>query len=401
MGFTRLCVFAGAICAFVHGSALAGEPGVTDTEIRVGNTMPYSGPASALGVAGKTISAYFEMVNQAGGFGGRKIKFITLDDGYSPPKTVEQTRRLVESDEVAVVFSSLGTPTNSAVRKYLNDAKVPQLFIASGADKWASPAEFPWTIGWAPSYRIEARIYGAYLLRTKPAAKVAVLYQNDDFGKDYLIGLRDALKDKFDAMVVAKASYEASDPSVDSQIVTLKASGADVLVTAATPKFATQVIRKVGDLNWKPVHLLSYVSASVGAVLQPAGLDKSEGLITANYLKDPSDSRWDNDPGMAVYREFVKKFMPGANVLDRDMMNGYGAAYTFDAVLKAAGDDLSRKNIMRVATSLNGLEVPVLLPGIRLTTSPTNYRPIRQMQLQEFDGKGWRLFGELIDGGVE
>jgi branched-chain amino acid transport system substrate-binding protein len=397
----KVWAIASTLGLLTFGPSQAADPGITATEIKVGNTMPYSGPASALSVAGKAISAYFEMINQSGGIGGRKINFVSLDDGYSPSKAVEQTRKLVESEEVAVVFSSLGTPTNTAVRKYLNNAKIPQLFIASGADKWASPAEFPWTIGWAPSYRIEARIYATYLLRTKPTAKVAIIYQNDDFGKDYLIGLRDGLKEKFDQMIVAKASYETSDPSVDSQVVTLKASGADVLITAATPKFATQIIRKVSDLNWKPTHLLSYVSASIGSVLQPAGLEKSEGIITANYLKDPSDPRWDKDPGMNAYREFVAKHMSGANVLDRDIMNGYGAAYTFEATLRAAGSDLSRKSIMAAATNLRGLEVPVLLPGIKLSTSQTNYRPIRQMQLQSFDGKGWRLFGELIDGDTD
>jgi branched-chain amino acid transport system substrate-binding protein len=397
----KVWAIASTLGLLTFGPSQAADPGITATEIKVGNTMPYSGPASALSVAGKAISAYFEMINQSGGIGGRKINFISLDDGYSPSKAVEQTRKLVESEEVAVVFSSLGTPTNTAVRKYLNNAKIPQLFIASGADKWASPVEFPWTIGWAPSYRIEARIYATYLLRTKPTAKVAIIYQNDDFGKDYLIGLRDGLKEKFDRMIVAKASYETSDPSVDSQVVTLKASGADVLITAATPKFATQIIRKVSDLNWKPTHLLSYVSASIGSVLQPAGLEKSEGIITANYLKDPSDPRWDKDPGMNAYREFVAKHMSGANVLDRDIMNGYGAAYTFEATLRAAGSDLSRKSIMAAATNLRGLEVPVLLPGIKLSTSQTNYRPIRQMQLQSFDGKGWRLFGELIDGDTD
>lgn len=397
----KIWAIASTLGLLTFGPSQAADPGITATEIKVGNTMPYSGPASALSVAGKAISAYFEMINQSGGIGGRKINFVSLDDGYSPSKAVEQTRKLVESEEVAVVFSSLGTPTNTAVRKYLNNAKIPQLFIASGADKWASPAEFPWTIGWAPSYRIEARIYATYLLRTKPTAKVAIIYQNDDFGKDYLIGLRDGLKEKFDQMIVAKASYETSDPSVDSQVVTLKASGADVLITAATPKFATQIIRKVSDLNWKPTHLLSYVSASIGSVLQPAGLEKGEGIITANYLKDPSDPRWDKDPGMNAYREFVAKHMSGANVLDRDIMNGYGAAYTFEATLRAAGSDLSRKSIMAAATNLRSLEVPVLLPGIKLSTSQTNYRPIRQMQLQSFDGKGWRLFGELIDGDTD
>ncbi|MFT4097715.1 MAG: ABC transporter substrate-binding protein [Rhodoblastus sp.] len=382
-------------------SAFAADPGVTATEIKIGNTMPYSGPASALGVAGKAIAAYFDMVNKQGGIAGHRINFISYDDGYSPPKTVEQTRKLVESEEVALMFSSLGTPTNSAVRKYLNDAKVPQLFLASGADKWASPKEFPWTIGWAPSYRIEARIYAKYILATKPDAKIGVIYQNDDFGKDYLIGLQDALKDRFDKMVVAKVSYESSDPSVDSQIVGLKASGADVLITAANPKYATQVIKKLSEIGWKPTHFLSYVSASVGAVFQPAGLDKCEGIITANYLKDPSDARWDNDAGMNAYRAFMKQFMPGANVLERDYMNGYGAAVTLDATLRAAGADFSRKNIMAAATSLRDVEVPVLLPGIRISTSPTNYRPIRQMQLQQFDGKGWKLFGELLDGGAE
>jgi branched-chain amino acid transport system substrate-binding protein len=400
MRLGKLGLIAGALMLGCGGS-IAAEPGVTDKEIKIGNTNPYSGPASAFGAGGKAISGYFEMINQGGGVNGRKVNFISYDDGYSPPKTVEQTRKLVESDEVAVVFSSLGTPTNSAIRKYLNDAKVPHLFLASGADKWAAPKEFPWTIGWAPSYRIEARIYATYILKANPNARVAVLYQNDDFGKDYLIGLQDALKDRFDKVVVAKASYESSDPSVDSQVVSLKATGADVLITAATPKYATQVIKKLHEIGWKPQHLLSYVSASVGAVFQPAGVEKCEGIVTANYLKDPSDKRWDNDPGMNAYRDFMSKFMPGANVMERDYLNGYGVAYTFHQALKAAGGDLSRKNIMAAATNIKGIEVPVLLPGIVLSTSPTNYRPIRQMQLQRFDGKGWQLFGELIDGGSE
>jgi branched-chain amino acid transport system substrate-binding protein len=379
------------------GAALAQTPGVTATEIKIGNTVPYSGPASSYGVLGKLESAFFNMVNEQGGVAGHKINFISLDDNYSPPKTVEQIRRLVEEDQVAFTFATLGTPTNSAIVRYMNQKKVPQLFVATGADKWGDYKKTPWTIGWQPSYRTEAQIYTKYMLQQKPNAKIAILYQNDDFGKDYPNGVKDVLGDKFDKMVVT-ATYETSDPTIDSQITTLQASGADVLLVAAIPKFAAQAIRKVHDLNWKPMFFMSNVAISVGAVMNPAGPENGVGILSAAYLKDSTDPTWKNDAGMNEWRAFMTKYMPGADQTDGGYIAAYGLSKTMLQVLQQCKGDFSRADIMKQVTSLHDVESPVLLPGIKLNTSPTNYHPIRAMQLEKWDGKTWVLFGNVIEG---
>ena len=371
-------------------------PGVTATEIKIGNTNPHSGPASAYGAIANADTAYFHMINEQGGINGRKINFISYDDGYSPPRTVQQTRRLVEQDGVAFIFNGLGTPCQTAVHAYMNSHKIPQLFVATGADKWGDYAHFPWTMGWQPSYRTEATIYGKYVLKEKPDAKVAVLYQNDDFGKDYLAGLKDALGDRYASMVVKEVSYETTDPTIDSQAVTLQGTGADVLVTAATPKWAAQTIRKIAELNWHPLHFMTNVSVSVGAVLKPAGEDNAKGLITGAYQKDATDPQWANDAGMKEWLAFMQKYMPGADITDNNHTYGYGVSMTLAQVLKQCGSDLSRANIMKEAANLKDLEIPVLLPGIRVNTSSSNFHPIRAMQLQRWSGKGWVLFGDVI-----
>jgi branched-chain amino acid transport system substrate-binding protein len=373
-------------------------PGVSDTEIKIGNTMPYSGPASAYGAIGKAEAAYFAMINDQGGINGRKINFITRDDGYSPPKTVELVRQLVEQDQVLLLFNTLGTPPNSAIRGYLNDNKVPQLFVATGADKWNDPKHYPWTMGWQPSYRVEARIYARYILKNLPNAKIAVLYQNDDFGKDYLVGLREGLGDKADKMIVATQTYETTDPTVDSQIVALQGSGADVLLTAAIPKFAAQAIRKVYDIGWKPTHFLTNVSASVKAVLQPAGPEKGVGIISAGYLKEPTDPQWQDTPEYKEWLAWMKKYNTSGNVADGNNVSGYSFAQTLVAVLKASGDNLTRENVMKQAASIHNLTQPMLLPGITVSTSADDFAPVKQMQLEKFDGTTWRLFGEVISG---
>ncbi|HYL19241.1 MAG TPA: ABC transporter substrate-binding protein [Burkholderiales bacterium] len=373
----------------------ANAPGITDKEIKIGQTMPYSGPASAYGAIGKAELAYFKKVNDEGGINGRMINLLSLDDGYSPPKTVEQIRRLVEQDQVLLIFQSLGTPSNTAIQKYLNAQKVPQLFAATGATKWGDPKNFPWTMGWQPSYHAEAVIYAKYIMQNKPAAKIAVLYQNDDYGKDYLNHLRLGLGAKV-SMIVKEASYEVTDPSVDSQIVALQASGADTLFVFATPKFAAQAIRKTYDIGWKPLEFVNTVSSSVAAVLQPAGLDKSIGIITAQYMKDPTDPQWSKEKSFLDWVEWMKKYYPQGDLADILNVYGYSAAQTLVHVLKQCGDDLTRENIMRQAASIKNLELPLLLPGMRINTSPTDFYPIEQMQLGRFDGKRWVLFGELI-----
>ena len=378
--------------------AHAQTPGVTATEIRIGETVPYSGPASAYGAIGQGLVAFFKQVNDGGGVAGRRINLISLDDGYLPPKTVEQTRRLVEQDGVAFLLNSIGTAASSAVQRYLNQRKVPQLFVGSGAEKWANPREFPWTIGWQPSYRIEAQIFAKYILQNKPDGRIAVLYQNDDFGKDYLLGLRDVLGDDYDRSVVKTASYEVTDPTIDSQAVTLQGSGADVLVTAATPKFAAQAIRKIFDLSWKPLHFLSNVSGSVGAVITPAGPERAVGIILAAYLKEVSDPDWKNDPGMAEWRAFMKEYMPGADLTNASFPYSYGVGGTTLRMLKQCDGDFSRENIMKQATNLHGLQLPMLLPGIIVETSPTNYHPIRHVQLARWSGTRWERFGSVIEG---
>ncbi len=388
-----LLLAGGLICA-------AGEygPGVSDAEIKIGNAMPYSGPASALGATGKAEAAYFNMINEQGGISGRKIKFISRDDSYSPPKTVEVVRKLVEQDEVLLMFSVLGTPPNTAIQGYLNDNKVPQLFAVSGADKWNNPKKYPWTMGWRPSYRVEARIYGGYILKNLPDARIGVLYQNDDFGEDYLVGLREALGDRADKMIVATQSYETTDPTINSQIVALQASGANVLVTAAIPKSAAQAIRKVYDIGWKPTHFLTSVSISVGAVMQPAGLEKCVGIITAGYLKDPTDRQWLDTPDYKEWLAWMKKYNTAGNIADSYNVYGYALAQTMVAVLKASGDTLTRENVMKQATSIHNLAVPMLLPGITLSTSADDFAPIKQMQLEKFDGATWQPFGEVLSG---
>ena len=388
---------AAALLALAAPAFAADTPGVTATEIKIGNTMPYSGPASAYGVIGKGETAFWTMINEQGGVSGHKINFISLDDGYSPPKTVEQVRQLVEQEGVAFLFNTLGTPTNTAVQKYLNQKEIPQLFVATGADKWGDYKDNPWTMGWQPSYRTEAQIYAKYILKEKPNAKIGILYQNDDFGKDYVAGLKDVLGDKY-AKMVKEASYEVTDPTIDSQIVTLQSAGADTLVTAATPKFAAQTIRKVYDIGWKPLQFLTNVSISVGAVMNPAGPEKGVGIITSNYGKDATDPAWKNDPGMNEWRAFMKKYMPGADLEDNNYVYAYGVSLTMLQVLKQCNGDFSRANIMKQAANIHDLELPTSLPGIKINTSPTNFHPIRQMQLQRWDGKTWVRFGNVISG---
>ena len=373
-------------------------PGASDTEIKIGNTMPYSGPASAYGTIGKAEAAYFTMINDQGGINGRKINFISRDDAYSPPKTVEVVRKLVEEDQVLLTFQILGTPPNTAVQGYLNDNKVPQLFVATGADKWNDPKKFPWTMGWQPSYRIEARIYGRYILKNLPNAKIAIVYQNDDFGKDYLIGLREGLGDKADKMIVVSNTYETTDPTIDSQIVSLQGSGADTFLVAAIPKFAAQAIRKVADLGWKPNFFMTNVSASVGSVMKPAGFDKAQGIITGGYLKDPNDPQWQNSTEYKDWLAWMQKYYSGGSLADVNNVYGYSVAQTVVAVLKAADNNLTRENIMKQAASIHDEKLPMALPGITLSTSATDFAPIKQMQLQKFEGETWKLFGELISG---
>jgi len=378
------------------GSARADNaPGVTDVEIKIGQTMPYSGPASAYGVIGRAEAAYFKMINEQGGVNGRKINFISLDDAYSPPKTVEQIRRLVEDEKVAFIFNSLGTPPNVAIRQYLNDNKVPQLFVATGAATFSDPAHFPWTMGWQPNYQTEAKIFAKHILKTKPDAKIAVLYQNDGFGKDYLLGLKDGLGADHSGMVIKEASYETSEPTVDSQIVTLQGSGADVLLIAATPKFAAQAIRKTFDVGWTPVRYMTDVSQSIASVMKPAGVEKSKGVITAIYGKDPTDARWKDDPGFKEYAAFIGKYMTARDLIDANAVYGFGAGASMIQVLKQCGNDLSRVNVMKQAANLKDLELPMLLPGIKINTSPENFSPIRQEALATFNGESWEQFGEL------
>ncbi len=402
---TRLAVASAALALFAASTygALAEkkyDTGANDTEIKIGNIMPYSGPASAYGVIGKTEAAFFKKLNAEGGINGRKINFISYDDGYSPPKTVEQARKLVESDEVLLIFNSLGTPPNSAIHKYMNAKKVPQLFVATGATKWNDPKHFPWTMGWQPSYQSESRIYAKYLLKEKPNAKIAVLYQNDDYGKDYLKGLKDGLGAKASSMIVAEESYETTEPTIDDHIVKLKASGADVFVNITTPKFAAQAIKKVAEIGWKPLHILNNVSASVGAVIKPAGYQNAQDIISANYLKDVSDPQWANDPGMKQFLDFMAKDFPEGNKLDGGTIVGYSVAKTLVQVLKQCGDDLTRANVMKQAANLKNFKVDTLLPGITINTSPTDFAPISQLQLMRFKGERWELFGDVISGDV-
>ena len=393
-----LAAAATALCAHAQSADKRYGPGVTDSEILLGQTMPYSGPASAYSTIGKAELAYFEMINQRGGVNGRKIRLISLDDGYSPPKTVEQVRKLVEQEGVLAIFSPLGTPPNTAIHKYLNAKRVPQILLHSSANKWNDPANFPWAMAWPPNAQTETQFYGKYLLEKRPDAKVAVLYQNDDYGKDLLKGLREALGPKADATIVATASYEVTDPTVDSQIVSLQAAGTDTLFNFATPKFAAQSIRKVYDIGWRPLQFVAYPASSVGAVIAPAGPDKAVGLITAGFVKDPADPRWKTDPAFQEWLAWMKAYYPQGDVTDQLNVWGYLTAQVMVHILAQCGDDLTRENLMRQATSLRNLESPMYLPGIKLNTSPTDYRLIRQVHLMRFDGKKWVLFGELQGG---
>jgi branched-chain amino acid transport system substrate-binding protein len=406
---TRRRILAAAPAALALGAPLLAPrparaaknygPGVTDTEIKIGNTGPYSGPASSYSSVPKAQVAYWKMINEQGGVNGRKINFISYDDSYSPPKTVEMVRKLVEEDHVLLVASPLGTPTNSAIWHYMNQKQVPQLFVATGATKWDDPKGHPWTIGWQPNYQSEGRIYAAYILKQKPDGKIGVLYQDDDFGKDYLKGLTDGLGEKA-SMIAVKASYETTDPTVDSQVVSMKAARCDVFVNTAIPKFAAQAIKKAAEVDWKPLHILSSIGQSVGATLKPAGFENAKDLISDFYLKDPSDPRWKDDPGYKSWVAFMDKYLPGADQTDGGYVAGHSLAATTAHVLTQCGDDLSRENVMREAASLHDFTVPMLLPGITANTSPTDFAPVKQVQMARFDGQAWQLFGPVLTGAV-
>jgi branched-chain amino acid transport system substrate-binding protein len=386
--------------AALGGAGAAGAQtvvGVTATEIKIGNTNPYSGPASAYGTIGKVIGAYFKKVNDEGGINGRKINYITYDDQYSPPKTVEMVRRLVEQDQVAALFQTLGTPPNSAIHKYVNQQKVPHLFVATGATKWNDPKAFPWTMGYQPNYQTEGRLYAQYVLKNVPDAKVGILYQNDDYGKDYLKGFEDGLGEAAKKLVVMKQSYEVTDPTIDSQIVNLKNSGANVFFNITIPKFAVQAIKKANDIGWKPLHFLNNVSSSLGTVLKPAGVEASRGLITALYMKEITDPQWKNDKAFQEWVAFMKKYYPEGAIDQQENAFGYNVAILMTQVLKQCGNDLSRENIMKQAANVKNFELPLLLPGIKVNTSPTDHAPIEQEQLAKFDGEKWSLFGEVLD----
>jgi branched-chain amino acid transport system substrate-binding protein len=373
------------------------DPGATDTEIKIGNIMPYSGPASAYATIGKTEDAYFKKINAEGGINGRKIDFISYDDGYSPPKAVEQARKLVEDDEVLLIFNPLGTPSNSAIQKYMNAKKVPQLFVSTGAAKWDDPKNFPWTMGWQPSYQVEARIYGKYILQNHPGKTIGVLYQNDDFGKDYVIGLREGLGDQADKLIVIETSYETSAPTVDSQMVQIRGANPDIFLNIATPKFAAQAIKKIGELAWHPVQFLTNVSVSVGGVMKPAGYENDQGILSAAYLKDPKDPQWKNDPAMNEWRAFMTKWYPEGDQEDASTVFGYGVAKGLEQVLRQCGDDLTRENVMKQAANLN-FTIGIYLPGTRIKTGPTDFAPLEQLQMMKFEGENWKLFGPIMSG---
>ncbi|WLA82330.1 ABC transporter substrate-binding protein [Bradyrhizobium elkanii] len=401
----QLTAFAAALALLAaSGSAALAQKkydtGASDTEIKIGNIMPYSGAASAYGVIGKTEEAYFRKINAEGGVNGRKITFISYDDAYTPPKTVEQARKLVESDEVLLIFNSLGTPPNSAIQKYMNQKKVPQLFVATGATKWNDPKEFPWTMGWQPNYQSESIIYAKYILKNKPDAKIAVLYQNDDYGKDYLKGFKDGLGAKAASMIVAEDSYEVTEPTIDSHIVRLKASGADVFFNITTPKFAAQAIKKNAELNWKPLHFLNNVSGSIGSVIKPAGFENAQDIISSQYFKDPTDAQWKTDKAMIAWNEFLDKYYPEANRADASVMYAYIVSQGLVHVLKACGDNLTRENIMKQAASIRDYEPGGLLPGVKVNTSATDFAPLSQLQLIRFKGETWERFGEVLSADV-
>jgi ABC-type branched-subunit amino acid transport system substrate-binding protein len=401
----RLAAFSTAIIllAASESSALAQkkyDPGVTDTEIKIGNIMPYSGPASAYGVIGRTEAAYFKKINAEGGINGRKINFISYDDAYSPPKAVEQARKLVESDDVLFIFNPLGTPSNSAIQKYMNEKKVPQLFVQTGATKWNDPKQFPWTMGWSPNYQSEGHIYAKYILKERPTGKIGILYQNDDYGKDYVKGIRDGLGAKAASMIVGEKSYETTDPTIDSQVVALKSKDADIFISITTPKFAAQSIKKVAELVWKPLFILNGVGASTGTVMKPAGLENSQNIISATYQKDPTDPQWKDDAGIKNFDAFLMKYFPEGNREDLSIMTGYNVAQTMVHVLKECGDDLTRANIMKQAASIKSLQLEGLLPGVTINTSAYDFAPIKQFQLRKFKGERWELFGDVISSEV-
>src|SRR6266851_147287 len=400
----RIAALATAVIALTSGAALAQkkyDTGATDTEIKIGNIMPYSGPASAYGVIGMTEAAYFRKINTEGGINGRKISFITYDDGYSPPKAVEQARKLVESDEVLLIFQSLGTPTNNAIQKYLDLKKVPQLFVATGATKFGDPKNFSWTMGWQPTYQTEGRIYAKYILQNLPQGKIGILYQNDDSGRDYLKGLKDGLgPEAAKRMIIAELPYDPSDPTVDSQVVSLKTLGADIFFDEASPKFAAQAIRKAAEIGWKPTLFLASVSNSVGSVLKPAGLENAKGILSSNYIKDPTDPAWKDDPAIKEWAAFMDKYFPEGDKTSTFSVYGYATAQTMVQVLKQCGDDLTRENIMRQAANLKNFELGLLLPGIKINTSPTDYFPVEQMQMSRFNGEHGELFGSAIGGEI-
>lgn len=398
---TMAAALAGA--ALISSPSLAQkkyDPGASDTEIKIGNINPYSGPASAYGLIGKTLEAYFKKVNAEGGVNGRKLTFVTYDDGYSPPKTVEQARKLVESDEVLLVFQSLGTPGNTAIQKYMNAKKVPQLFVATGATQFGNPKEFPWTMGWQPNYQSEGRIYAKYILDKHPNGKIGILYQNDDYGKDYLKGMKEGLGAKAATMIVSELPYEVADPTVDSQIVTLKSKGADIFFNVATPKFAAQAIRKAAEIGWQPVHLLNNVSNSVGSVLKPAGLEASKGILSTGYIKDSTDPTWKDDAGMKEWIAFMDKYFPEGDKTSSFTVYGYAVGQSLVQVLKQAGNELTRENVMKQAANLKNVEINVLLPGIKLNSGPNDFFPIEQMQMQRFTGDRWELFGPIMSGEI-
>ena len=392
--FTLALALAAAVVATGASAQKKYDTGASDTEIKVGHIGPYSGPASAYGAIGKGIGAYFEKVNAEGGINGRKIKYLTLDDGYNPAKTVEMARKLVEEEEVLFLFNTLGTPSNTAIHKYMNGKRVPQLFVATGATKWGDPKNFPWTMGWQPNYQSEGKVFAQHLLETKPGGKVAILMQNDDYGKDYVKGFKDGLGDKAKAMIIAEVTYEVTDPTVDSQMVTLKASGADVFFNVTTPKFAAQAIKKAAEIGWKPLHYLNSVSGSAGAVMVPAGAENGIGVITAAYLKDPTDPQWANTPDFQGWLAWMKKYVPQGDLKDANYVYAYVVAQGLVQVLKQAGNDLTRANIMKQAASLD-LPIPMLLNGIRAKTGPDDFFPLEQEQLQRWTGKTWELFGKV------
>ncbi|MBT4042288.1 MAG: ABC transporter substrate-binding protein [Rhodospirillaceae bacterium] len=399
---SHVAIAAAAAVTFVAGTAMAGNaPGVTDTEIRIGNTNPYSGPASVYGTIGKSLGACWDWVNDTGGINGRKIKWISLDDGYSPPKTKEQIRKLVEREKVAFTFQTLGTPTNSAVHRYMNKKKVPHLFVATGATKWGQPKKFPWTIGWQPNYQTVGAIFGNYILQNYPNGKVAVMYQNDDYGKDYVIGMKRAMGDKYAMQVVKEETYEVTDPTIDSQIVSLKNSGADVFVNISIPKFAAQAIKKMYAIKWKPAHLLNDVAASISSTYKPAGIEKAKGIISVDFYKDPHDPEWKDDPETNAWRAWMDKYYPGGDKANKMNAYGYAVCHTMIEVLKNAGNDLSRENIMKQAASLHKVMIPMLLPGMYADTSPTDFYPVEQMQMTRFDGTRSVRFGPLISAETE